>query len=314
MRGGLRLSRRACLTAGAALLPGCRERPELVVFHASSLSRAFFELGELVQVGSPRLSIRAEPSGSQVAARKVSELGMRADLVATADVAILERLMVPEHAAFSLEFATNELVLAHRDHSRFTDLVSAENWPEVLLRPGVRLGRVDPDLAPLGYHTLVAWTLAGQGLAERLAGACAPEHVAPDEAELVAQLEARAIEYAFVYRSTAEDHRLKLVELPPELNLSRRDLAPHYAKASVEVRMKLVGPRVRLAGSPVVYGLAIPRRAKNPEAARRFVTTLLSAKGRGVLERAGLHPLFPALSTRPEAVPGELTGLVERSP
>jgi molybdate/tungstate transport system substrate-binding protein len=302
------------LAAAAAVLGGCKPRPELVVFYASSLSRAFFELGEALAATRPGLSVRGEPSGSQVAARKVCELGLRADVVATADVAILDRLLVPGYAAFSLEFATNELVLAHRDHSRYTDEISAANWAEVVLRPEVRLGRVDEDLAPLGYHTLLAWQLAGPGLAAPLRGACAANHVVPDEAELVALLEARAIDYAFVYRSTAEDHRLKLVELPAEVNLSRRELAKRYAEAKVEVRLKTGEPKVTLRGAPVVYGLSIPTNAPNPEAAKGFVSTLLSPQGRRIIERCGLRPLVPALTRHLEALPKEFAAQVERAP
>jgi len=47
---------------------------------------------------------------------------------------------------------------------------------------------------------------AGADLAARLAGQCAKEHgvvLIHDEAELLTLLEARAIDYAFVFRSTA---------------------------------------------------------------------------------------------------------------
>jgi len=43
--------------------------------------------------------VRLEPSGSQVAARKVVELGMRADIVAVADAGIIGKMMIPRHAS-----------------------------------------------------------------------------------------------------------------------------------------------------------------------------------------------------------------------
>jgi ABC-type molybdate transport system substrate-binding protein len=112
-----------------------------------------------------------------VAARKVAELGMRADIVAVADAGLIPKMLLPSHATWSAIFATNEIVLAHKDHSRFTDQIAAGNWAEVLLRDGVRLGRADPDTAPIGYQTLMVWQLA------EAAGGAAPARVGGAVAE-----------------------------------------------------------------------------------------------------------------------------------
>ncbi len=288
--------RRPALIACALVLAGCQQKKELVVFHATSLSAVFADVAAKLEARDPKLTVRLEPSGSQVAARKVSEQGLRADVVAVADDAVLERLLVPQHAPRAVVFATNELVLAHLAHSRGTDEVTEENWPEVLARDGVRLGRVDEDLAPLGYHTLLGWQLAERalsrpGLAARLKAACAREHVTPDEAELLALLEARALDYAFLYRSTAEAHRLKVTPLPEAANLSRRERAADYAQAAVEVRMRSGEPKVKVPGRPIAYGLAVPANAPNPDAARAFLEALASDEGRKALERHGFRPV-----------------------
>jgi molybdate/tungstate transport system substrate-binding protein len=298
---------------------GCRKTSEVVVFQASSLTAVLGDAAERFQHDNPGIRIRLEPSGSQVAARKISELGMRADVVAVADAGIIEKMMIPRHAAWNLIFATNEMVLAHKDHSRFTDEVTAQNWPTVLSRPGVRLGRADPDTAPLGYHTLLVWQLAeqsdsygaaGANLAARLSGQCAKEHVTHDEAELLGLLEARAIDYAFLFRSTAEDHHLKITALPAAENLSRADLAERYARASVEIRMKQGEGRVRITGGPITYGLTIPVGAPHPAQARRFVEALLGEGGRRLLQRRGLRPAQPAWCSPCNELPGELSALV----
>jgi molybdate/tungstate transport system substrate-binding protein len=310
----------ALALAAAVLLGGCKGRSEIVVFHAASMSRLFADVAERFERIHPEYVIRAEPSGSQVAARKVAELGLRADLVAVADVRVLDRLLVPGQADWTLAFATNEIVLAHAQHSRFTEEVTDRSWPEVLTRPAVRLGRVDPDLAPIGYQTLLAWRLAerrfgpsrgGEDLAARLSARCAPDQVVSDEAELVALLEARAVDYAFLYRSTAEDHRLKITELPPEASLGHPRLAPAYAEAEVEVRLKSGAPRERVRGAPVLFGLSIPRGAPNPRGALLLAAFLLGGEGRAALVRAGLRPLVPAASATPERIPPALRSLAE---
>lgn len=301
---------------------GCRSRgAEVVVFHASSLTQAFGDVADLFQRENPGVRIRLEPSGSQVAARKVSELGMRADVVAVADAGIISRMLLPGHASYDITFATNEIVIAHKDHSRFTDEISTANWPEVLLRSGVVLGRTDPDTAPNGYHTLMAWQLAeragsygenAKGLAGRLVARCAKEHVVNDEAELLAKLESRSVDYAFLYRSTAEDHHLKITALPPDQNLSRMELADRYAAVRVAVRMKQGEGTVSLAGAPVTYGLTIPTTAPRAAEAGRFVAFLLGERGRRILARRGFAPLNPARCAPCADLPADLVSMVQR--
>jgi molybdate/tungstate transport system substrate-binding protein len=313
-----------CVLLVLAVFAGCRRsQTEIAVFHATSLTALLGDAAERFQRDNPGIRVRLEPSGSQVAARKVVELGMRADIVAVADAGIIGKMMIPRHAVWNAVFATNEIVLAHKDHSRFTDEVSTQNWPSVLGRPGVRLGRADPDTAPLGYHTLLAWQLAeksgtygtaGANLEAKLSGLCAKEHVTHDEAELLTLLEARAIDYAFLFRSTAEDHHLKITALPAEQNLSQPELAARYANASVEVRMKQGDGRTRITGGPISYGITIPVGAPHAAEARRFVALLLGEGGRRLLERRGFHPAKPAWCSPCTMLPEELSSFLVARP
>jgi molybdate/tungstate transport system substrate-binding protein len=299
-------------------LPACKPRTtELTVFYASSLSAVLSDVAEAFQKANPSYRVRLEPSGSQVAVRKVAELGMRADLVAVADAGLIAKMMIPAHATWSAIFATNEIVIAHKDHSRFTDQINAGNWTELLLRDGVRLGRADPDTAPIGYQTLMVWQLAeasagqgGAGLAARLLAKCAPGQVTHDEADLLALLESRAVDYAFLFRSTAEDHHLKILTLPPEINLSRQDMSSRYATASMEIKMKQGQGSSRITGGPVTCGLTIPSNAPHAEGAARFAAFLLGEAGRHMLDRRGFHPLAHARCVPCVGLPSELAGAV----
>jgi molybdate/tungstate transport system substrate-binding protein len=314
-RGGdTRRSPAVVLFLALCLGASCKPSPtEIVVFYASSLSAVLGDAAEAFEKANPRLRLRLEPSGSQVAVRKVVELGMRADIVAVADAGLIGKMMIPAHATWSAIFATNEIVLAHKDHSKLTDRITADNWTEILSRPGIRLGRVDPDTSPLGYQTVMVWQLAeaqSPGLVARLGAQCAKEHLTFDEAELLSLLESRAVDYAFLYRSTAEDHHLKILTLPPELNLSRQDLAERYAAASVAVRMQQGQGTGRIAGAPVSYGLAIPANAPHPEAAAGFAAFLFGESGRKLLGRRGFHPLEQSQCAPCAGLPARLAGLV----
>ncbi len=298
------------------------KQTEITVFYASSLTAVLGDAAEAFQKANPQFRLRLEPSGSQVAVRKVSELGMRADVVAVADAGLIPKMMIPSHATWNVLFATNEMVIAHKDHSKWTDQITQDNWAEVLTRDGVRLGRADPNTAPVGYQTLMVWQLAEAaglkggatgGLASQLLGRCAKEHVTHDEAELLALLESRAVDYAFLFRSTAEDHHLKVLSLPPEINLSRQALANRYAGARVEIQMQRGQGSKTLTGAPIVYGLTIPKQAPHADAATRFVAFMASESGRKLLLRRGFNPISPVACNPCTGLP-EALGAAAKSP
>jgi len=297
-------------------LAGCKSgRKPVAVLAAASLARAFAELEEIVERQHSGLDVQIEIGGSQQLCRKLVELGGKADVLAVADYRTIDNICRPGgQARFNIQFATNAIVLAHLEHSRFTAEVTEKSWPEILLRPGVRLGLVDPDLGPIGYRTLLVWQLAGRelgqpDLAGRLRARVAREHVAPHESELMQLLQTRAIDYAFVYRSTAEEHNLKLVKLPNSYNLGAPDRAADYRAASVQVKMRRDEPPKRVVGAPVIYGVTIPEKPTNPRGGEIFVRALLGETGRRVLARTGFSPLSPARCPERDRLPTALRAL-----
>jgi molybdate/tungstate transport system substrate-binding protein len=313
------------LSALAALavpvLCGCKShRVELAIFHATSLSAVLGDAVAAFQKDHPQVRIRLEPSGSQVVARKISELGMRADIIAVADAALIDNILIPSYATWNAVFATNEIVIAHKDHSKWTDQINGQNWPEILTRAGVRLGRADPDTAPVGYNTLMVWQLAESAglygvaatdLSTKLQARCSADHVTHDEAELLSLLESRAVDYAFLFRSTAEDHHLKVLALPPEINLSRQDMAERYAAARVFVRMKRAQGPARLVGAPVTYGLTIPNHAPHKVEAAKFAAFLFGEQGRRLFAQRGFRPLNPVRCNPCDELPADLRSAIQ---
>ena len=299
--------------------PACKSsRREVSVFAAASLARALSDLEERVEATHRDLDVRLEISGSQVACRKIAELNRRGDVVAVADYQVIDSILRPAHATFNIHFSTNEVVLAHQQHSRFTEQISADNWHQILLRPAVRLARVDPNLAPIGYRTLLVWQLARRQLGDRvpadlatkLAARCAKEHVVPHEGQLLQLLQTRAVDYVFLYRSTAEEHNLKTVSLPDSYNLGATKHNRAYRQAAVAVRMRHGDRGKLLRGAAVVYGVTIPNNAPNPAGAEAFVRALLGAEGRRSLQRTGFRPLLPARCAERALLPPSLRSLV----
>jgi molybdate/tungstate transport system substrate-binding protein len=243
--------------------------------------------------------------------RRVTELGKRADVLAVADFEVLPALIVPKHARWYVVFARNRLVLAHRLDSKGAADLARMPWYEVLLRPGVEQGHSDPDADPAGYRTLLAWQLAERhykipGLAKKLDAAVPAKNVRPKSVELVALLQAGELDYAWAYASVAEEARLAMQTLPPEVDLGDPARAALYATVSVEVAGNTPGTKRTVRGLPILYALTIPNDAPNPDAAIAFVEFLLGDEGRAALRAAHLTVVEPAQASDPAALPPPL--------
>ena len=183
-----------------------------------------------------------------------------------------------------------------------------DTWIDILLSPDVAYGRSDPNADPCGYRSVLTIALAEKhyarlGLAERLLGKDW-RHIRPKETDLLALLEAGAIDYVFIYRSVAQQHHLEYLVLPDEINLKEPRLSEDYWRATVRISGKKPGETITTHGEPMVYGVTIPEKAPNPEAALAFVQFLLSEDGgRAILERNGQPSAVPAPSRSFDAIP-----------
>lgn len=268
---------------------------DLMIFHAGSLSVSFKEISEAFRQEHPSGRILREAAGSRECARKLTDLGRSCDVLASADYAVIESMLVPDHAAWCIKFAGNEMIIAYTDGSAHAAEMTRDNWHHVLLREDVAYGRSDPNADPCGYRAILAAKLAARyygipDFAERLI-AKDQRFIRPKETDLLALLETGAIDYLFIYRSVAEQHGLRWMALPDEINLKRPELAPLYHSVSVNISGDKPGTFVTQYGEPMVYGVTIPKNAPNPEAALAFITFLLERdKGLAILERNGYLP------------------------
>jgi len=288
---------------------------KLIVFHAGSLTVPMKELAGAFQAKHPGVTFETEASGSNAAARKISELGREADLMMSADYTVIDKLLIPDFAGWNIQFARNTMVIAYTGASQYADEINADNWYEILTREGVIYGHSDPDADPCGYRTLLVWQLAEAyygvtGLNAQLEEHCPPENVRPRSVELIALLESGDMDYAWEYRSVAVQHGLKFVELPDEINLSMVEQADFYGQAAVEIAGKEPGTTMTMTGKPIVYGVTIPRNAPSPDLALEFVKFLLSPEGRAIVEEYGQPPIVPPVASDKGALPAALQTLV----
>ncbi len=289
---------------------------DLIIFHAGSLSVPLREVSELFRAEHPGITVKAEAAGSRDCARKISDLGRPCDVLASADYRVVSNLLMGEHVTYNLRFSRNEMVIAYTAESRRSGRVTGGNWYDVLLGDGVAFGRSDPNRDPCGYRAIMVFQLAERyyrqpNLADRLA-ATSTRHVRAKETDLLALLEAGEIDYLFIYRSVADQHGLKIVELPADINLGDPAHDASYGTATVEVSGKAPGETITRSGEAMVYSVTVPANAPNRAAAEAWVALLLSARGRAIMERNGQPSITPAKADGYDNVPNTLKPLVSR--
>ena len=286
-------------------------RTQLTVFHAGSLAAPMRDLALIFEQRHPSVQVVREASGSRMAARKITQLGRQADVLAVADYLIIEDLVMPRHTDWYVTFGRNRLVLAYTERSAGAAEITPWNWFEILLEPGTTFGHSDPNLDPCGYRTLMTWELAEAfyerpGLFDELQAGCPPGNVRPSEVELLPLLESLDLDYIFNYESVARQHHLQYVRLPALIDLGSPEMAPWYAGVSVEVTGAEPGTTTTVPATPIVYAATIPRGAQQAELAEDFVELLISGEGKEILERNFQTAIHPAQANDIESVPRSL--------
>lgn len=252
----------------------------LLIYVAASLTRP---MQPVLDTFSARTGIvvQRESGASLEHVRKITELHRVPDLLLLADVEVFPQFLVPQHATWYAAFARNRMVVAYTRRSKHADAINRDNWMDIVRRRDVEVGRTDPDLAPVGYRTLIMLELAEgfyrrPGLAKSLLAAAPTRNIRPNAAELAALLAAGELDYIYDYQSVAESNGFSFVALPDEINLGDPKRARDYAKVSVHVRGAARGGRAEFKGQPILYGLSEPVRAPHPAAASRFLAYLSS--------------------------------------
>jgi molybdate/tungstate transport system substrate-binding protein len=304
----------------------------LTIYHAGSLSVPFELLADEFERTHPDVAVLLESSGSASAVRKITELGKKADLLASADYTLIPSMMYDEYADWYIAFARNEVVLCYRDGAPFADEIVSEarTWYDVLRNEDVSYGHSNPDDDPCGYRTLMVIELAqkyyhdnatdfgltpdpiADGLYSALIHGTGMDQgrysvdgelVRSKSVDLIALLQSGDLDYAFEYRSVAVQHSLNFIDLAPQIDLSSLDYEDFYSEVSVEIQ-KTPTETQTIPGIPIVYGITIPKNAPNPELAWEFINLLLSEQGRHIMtDICGQPSMHPALCDNPANLP-----------
>jgi molybdate/tungstate transport system substrate-binding protein len=237
-----------------------------------------------------------EGAASLELVRRITELQSVPDVLVLADPELFPSVLEPTFTSWHALFGRNRIVLAYTSRSRGASDIGRGAWWAVLARPGVQVGRADPDTDPSGYRTLLVWQLAGRyygipDMEARMLRAAPARNVRPREADQIALLQAGELDYVWTYESLAALMSLPYLTLPAAVDLGEAADSAAYAAASTRVLGRRAGDTLTIHGRPILFGVTVPRGAPHAAAAERFVEYLLSEEGRRILRRSRFDAL-----------------------
>lgn len=296
--------------------PSTAKKQDLVIFHAGSVTIPVKEIIHSFNDLHPQIRVQTEIAGSVECARKISDLKKNCDIFISADYKVIEKILYPSDAQWLVKFATNEMVLAYNQKSKFSEKINAENWIQIIQEKGVEIGRSDPDSDPCGYRTVHVLKLAEKNFNNRLNSEkilkTSKRNVRPKEIDLLALLETNNIDYLFIYKSVAIQHQLQYVELGDCCNLSNPSFDEEYSQVSVSLKGKKPGETMLQIGESIVYGVTMPSNGKNREEAILFLKFLLDPnKGLKIFDNQGQKPIIKPIADDITKLPNEIKNLIE---
>jgi molybdate/tungstate transport system substrate-binding protein len=276
---------------GLALSPAARAAGTVDVLYAGSLVNLMERsIGPAFDKASGD-HFQGYAGGSKLLANQIKGKLRRGDVFISAVPGVNASLTGPANGnwvSWYVSFAESPLVIGYNPASRFAVDFKARPWYQVLLEPGIRIGRTDPKLDPKGALTIALMNKAAAfykipGLARRVLGAPDnPAQVLPEET-LVGRLQSGQLDAGFFYSTETAEARIPAIPLPARIT-----------------------PKA-------VYTVTILRDAPNPGGAERFVAYLLGARGRAVMKEHGLVLEKPALAGTAAAVPPGIRSLPARA-
>ncbi|MDE2343366.1 MAG: extracellular solute-binding protein [Betaproteobacteria bacterium] len=242
---------------------------------------------------STGVGVHGIPTGAVALAHLIAGGALKADVfvpVSAGPAKIVEAAGLASGKAVPV--ASTSMVLAYSPTSKFAAQFAAAqgaDWTRIFQDPGFRLGRTDPTIDPQGQYVLFALQLAEAyynlpGFAQKVAGPMLNPAQVFAEPSLLARLEAGQIDATLGYKSAVVSQKLPFIELPDAVNLSNPALKPAYAKASLEVKGKVIHP------SPLVFYAMALKGAANPKAAAAYISFLAGPDGQAIFKRFGYGP------------------------
>ena len=306
----------AIAVAGAGTASAATRDPVTVtIYAAGTLARPFTEMAREFEKSHPDIVIQSQFGGSVKMVKQVTVLKQQADIVAVADYTVIPKFMfggngTHTYADWYAGFVGNAITFIYTPKSTFAKEITADNWYDILARPGVEIGRSNPDTDPSGYQTLQMLGLAATyyhrpGLADAVLKNAPETNIRDTETDLISALQLGQIDYLAIYRSDALQHHFEYLKLPAAIDLSDPKYSTDYSKSVVHTK------NGALSAKPIVYALTIPLNAPHKAAAIEFAKFILGPEGQRISAQNGFKTLSPAYVVHGDRMPAPLRGLTQ---
>ncbi len=219
-------------------------------------------------------------AGSNKLANEITGHVRRGDVFISANPSVNNKLLGHDNgdwARWYATFMTSPLVIGTNPHSRFTQALHSKPWYQVLIRPGLKIGRTDPKLDPKGKLIVKAFRrIANKKQQPNLRHQLLAHSKVYPEQDLIGRLQSGQIDVGFFYKGEAVAANIPTVSIKP-VSLAAR------------------------------YTITVLHNAPDARAASDFVRFLLSAKGAAILKRNGFNVRsHPTIKGNPKAIPQAL--------
>jgi molybdate/tungstate transport system substrate-binding protein len=221
------------------------------------------------------IDFQGQPGGSKELANLILSGVRSPDVFISVNPKLVKKL--GNRVASATTFAGTSLGVAWSPNSRFANLFESVLARQTtlrlaLLRPGVRIGRTDPQLDPKGQYTVEGVTMwLGSDGERRLLGSDENAAQIFPEEDLLARVETGQVDIGFFYQTEAIARGWPFIPLPGGAALT----------------------------SKITYTLAVMKSAPHPAVAKEFANFILTGQGRTILEHAGVTYLTSPTTVSP---------------
>jgi molybdate/tungstate transport system substrate-binding protein len=335
------------------------DKVTLEVLCADSLLYPLGRVEKAFETSHPNIDVYIEGHGSIQVIRQVTEVepesGVNADVLMVADYSLIPIMMynttIPgtnqSYADYYIRFASNSVVLAYTNQSKYSSEINSTNWYSILMRPDVQFGFPNPLIDSLGYRALMTIQLAEIYYGDnRIFHELVTDNFDPPISSvpvdhtftisvpevqvtkgekavlrsssvlLIPLLQSGTIDYCFLYLSNARQYGLSYIELPDEINLGNPQYEEYYRPVTVAFAhpQRFATVNMDREGEPIYYGLTIPANAPHADSAAEFVKFLLNGQGKDVFQSCWQPILDPSRTDNLTAAPPELRSLIAEEP
>jgi molybdate/tungstate transport system substrate-binding protein len=237
-----------------------------------------------------RAELQGRAQGSTGLANLIVAGSIRPDVFISVTPGPMLTVLKAGKAERATPIARTEMVIAYSPKSQYAAALSksgdpgATPWWQILVTPGFRFGRTDPNTDPQGLNIIFVMQLAERyyhqrGLAEKILGPQINPRQIFQEPQLMARLQAGQLDASSAYKTQPAALGLPFLSLPREINLGSASMEKEYQLATVVLNGKAHQP------SPLVFYAAVLNDAPQPKLARRFLVWLQGPEARQILSR-----------------------------